>query len=337
MATFTAKSAVDMSLPVYFYVSSGFSIISTGPNLIALRDPYGNRQDYLGSFSYGTYDLNWSSSSLTGFRQYAGSQTISWSITELSIPGSTYYSYAMSDDGVGLVSYALRGNDFVYGSSSGDVLFGHAGNDTLNGGTGADTMIGGLGNDTYVVDNTADKVTEKAAQGTDTVQSYITHTLAANVENLTLIGDAVINGTGNTLNNVLTGNSKSNRLNGGTGNDSIVGGGGQDKLTGGTGLDKFIYKSVQESGVGSSLRDTITDFKGSKEKDLIDLSAIDAFKGTAGNQAFVYIGSNAFTGTRGEVRFSAGVLQMNTGTDKIADMEIALTGVTSFRQNFLIL
>jgi len=58
---------------------------------------------------------------------------------------------------------------------------------------------------------------------------------------------------------------------------------------------------------------------------------------TTGNQAFAYIGSNAFTGTRGEVRFSAGVLQMNTGTDRIADMEIALTGVTSFSQNFLIL
>jgi len=332
-------------------------------------------------------------------------------VTEAASAGTdTVQSSVTHTLGANVENLTLMGSAAINatGNTAANTLTGNSGNNTLDGGTGADTMIGGLGNDIYVVDNVSDVVTEAVSEGTDTVrssvthtlganvenltltgsaainatgntlnniltgnakknvlkglagddtyiigagdsiveavnagtdtvQSYITHTLAANVENLTLIGDAVINGTGNTLNNVLTGNSKSNRLNGGTGNDSIVGGGGQDKLTGGTGLDKFIYKSVQESGVGSSLRDTITDFKGSKEKDLIDLSAIDAFKGTAGNQAFVYIGSNAFTGTRGEVRFSAGVLQMNTGTDKIADMEIALTGVTSFSTNFLIL
>jgi hypothetical protein len=48
MATFRASTAVDMSTPFYFYDAYGASIISTGPNLIVLRDPFGNRQDYLG-------------------------------------------------------------------------------------------------------------------------------------------------------------------------------------------------------------------------------------------------------------------------------------------------
>ena len=60
----------------------------------------------------------------------------------------------------------------------------------LNGGAGNDTMTGGAGNDTYVVDAAGDVVTEAAGEGTDTVQSSISYTLGANVENLTLTGTA---------------------------------------------------------------------------------------------------------------------------------------------------
>ena len=61
-----------------------------------------------------------------------------------------------------------------------------------------------MGNDTYVVDNTGDVVTENADEGIDTVQATVTYTLAANVENLTLTGSGNINGTGNTLNNMIS-------------------------------------------------------------------------------------------------------------------------------------
>src|SRR5207247_965968 len=99
------------------------------------------------------------------------------------------------------------GNDLLFGGGGDDNLNGGDGNDLLDGGSGADTMTGGLGADTYVVDNAGDVVTENAGEGTDTVQSAITYTLGANVENLTLTGASAINGTGNTLDNVLTGNS----------------------------------------------------------------------------------------------------------------------------------
>jgi trimeric autotransporter adhesin len=92
----------------------------------------------------------------------------------------------------------------------------------LDGEIGVDDLNGELGNDTYVVDNTLDVVTELLNEGTDTVQSRVTDTLRANVENLILIGGGTINGTGNALNNILIGNSAANTLTGGAGNDTYV-------------------------------------------------------------------------------------------------------------------
>ena len=118
------------------------------------------------------------------------------------------------------------------GTAGNDTLTGGAGNDTLNGGAGNDTMVGGLGNDTYIVDAIGDVVTEAVSAGTDTIQSAVTiTTLAANIENLTLTGATAINGTGNTLNNILIGNSAANILNGGAGADTMIGGLGNDTYT----------------------------------------------------------------------------------------------------------
>ena len=116
------------------------------------------------------------------------------------------------------------GNDTLNGGAGNDTLDGGANDDTLDGGAGADVLTGGTGNDTYVVDDIGDSVVESAGSGTDLVQSSVTFTLAANVENLTLIGSGAIDGTGNTLANVITGNAAGNRLDGGAGNDTLTGG-----------------------------------------------------------------------------------------------------------------
>jgi Ca2+-binding RTX toxin-like protein len=134
-----------------------------------------------------------------------------------------------------------------------NTLAGNAAENVLNGGAGVDTMAGGLGNDSYIVDNVSDVVTEAANAGIDAVLASVNYTLGANVENLTLTGNAAINGTGNTLNNTLTGNASGNTLNGGGGNDVLDGQAGNDVLAGGLGNDTFLMgrgygtDTVQES------------------------------------------------------------------------------------------
>ena len=81
------------------------------------------------------------------------------------------------------------GNNLIIGGSStaNDTLYGGAGNDTLDALNGG-WMFGGPGDDTYIVDNLGDVVVEALNQGTELVQASVSHTLAANVENLTLTG-----------------------------------------------------------------------------------------------------------------------------------------------------
>ena len=131
-------------------------------------------------------------------------------------------------------------NNVLIGNAAANVLTGGAGNDTLNGGAGIDTLVGGAGNDIYVVDVLGDIVTELASEGTDQVQTALTYTLGANLENLTLTGSAAVNGTGNDLANSIVGNTANNILTGGLGNDTLNGGAGNDTLIGGLGNDTYV-------------------------------------------------------------------------------------------------
>jgi Ca2+-binding RTX toxin-like protein len=89
-------------------------------------------------------------------------------------------------------------------------------------------MTGTAGDDVFVVDHTLDTIAEAANQGTDSVQSTVSWTLGANIENLTLTGVLNVNGTGNSSNNLIVGNVSNNVLKGGGGNDTLRGGLGDD-------------------------------------------------------------------------------------------------------------
>ncbi|MEJ8849671.1 calcium-binding protein [Variovorax rhizosphaerae] len=124
--------------------------------------------------------------------------------------------------------YGLAGNDVLQGKEGIDILDGGAGDDRIDGGTGADTMVGGTGNDFYFADDPYDRVTELAGEGVDAIETRVTYSLYANVENLHLAGTDSISGYGNALNNVLTGNTGNNVLGGGEGNDWMYGNSGDD-------------------------------------------------------------------------------------------------------------
>lgn len=125
-------------------------------------------------------------------------------------------------------------DDDLNGTGASDVIRAFGGNDRLDGLGGADLLYGGKGDDTYIVDNTADQITEEVNEGTDSVESSATYTLSANVENLKLTGSAAINGTGNTRSNILDGsaNAAANVLTGGEGNDTYVVGSGDTVIEG---------------------------------------------------------------------------------------------------------
>ena len=74
----------------------------------------------------------------------------------------------------------------------------------------------------------------------------IAYTLGANVENLTLTGAGAINGTGNSLDNVITGNSSNNTLDGGAGDDTFLYtiGAGVDTINGGIGSDTLAVSGT---------------------------------------------------------------------------------------------
>lgn len=255
--------------------------------------------------------------------------------------GNDFLKGAAGDD-------LLRGqgdDDTLQGGDGNDTLEGGFGNDLLFGQLGSDTLIGGSGDDIYLIDE-FDTLVEDAGGGHDEVRMFgFDYTLGENLEDLRIRGGAV-DGTGNALDNNIIGSSNHNTLSGldgndyldgkagldtlfgGDGNDVLIGGDSRDTLTGGTGADRFVFRDIGESRANANFADTITDFD-SSEGDKISLSAIDAVLGGE-DDAFTFIGKDAFSGTAGELRFKFDggdtIVQVDVDGDAQIDMSIRLTG-----------
>lgn len=193
--------------------------------------------------------------------------------------------------------YGNGGDDDLSGDEGDDDLFGDDGNDGISGGAGADELYGAAGNDRLSGDDGDDDL--RGHEGNDD----------------------------------LNGGAGDDALQGGSGSDRLTGGLGKDSLTGGLAADTYVFTSRLESGVGAN-RDVITDFNAS-QKDRISLTAIDANERLNGNQAFSWLGTRAFSGKAGQLRYALApspsglVLQGDVNGDRAADFEIAVLGLSS--------
>ena len=93
-------------------------------------------------------------------------------------------------------------------------------------------------------------VTVSGGGGIDTLAAAFSFTLGVDIENLTLLGAAAINGTGNALANRITGNAAANILTGGLGNDFLDGG-----------LVAFFFIGVYDTFVINSGADVLAGFR----------------------------------------------------------------------------
>lgn len=120
---------------------------------------------------------------------------------------------------------------------------------------------------------------------------------------------------------------------GGAGNDVIIVNSASNSVWGGGGADTFVVQNPTDAGAGlrrsdgkKILPDRIEDFTSGIDR--IDLSPVDANRNTAGDDAFAYIGGNAFSGQAGQVRHEAREgwthIYADLDGDSVADMHIVV-------------
>lgn len=219
------------------------------------------------------------------------------------------------------------------GNAQANVITGNAGDNRLNGGAGRDDVQGGQGDDLLIDKRGGDRLSggtgddiyrlfapgsrldELADEGYDRVISEVSLTLrfhSQHIEDLKLVGNGAVDGTGNGLDNILTGNHAANALDGAWGDDLLIGRAGGDRLTGhrgddvmtgGKGRDVFVFASHHGPGT-----DRITDFD--PNRDQIHLNKDIA------PDAFIH-------------RIEANGLRLSWAADK----SVLLEGITTFQEN----
>ena len=160
--------------------------------------------------------------------------------------------------------------------------------------------------------------------GTSANNTITTTTTVTGQSRATALEDAIYGGGGA---DTISGGGGADVIDGGTGNDVLRGQGGAERLTGGAGADSFVFDFASESAAGAA--DVVTDFSRS-DRDRISVNPIDANVNLSGNQNFAFIGTGAFTGAAGQLRFEQvngnTFVSGDTNGDRIADFLIEVAG-----------
>src|SRR6056297_178252 len=242
----------------------------------------------------------------------------------------------------------LDGDDTLFGSAGDDVLEGGVGDDVLDGGAGADVLVGGLGFDTASYDS-ADGIVRLDLLG---IAADVGDAVGDTFDSIEALEGSRFSDQfrGDNDNNVINGGNGWDRLAGRQGDDTIEGGLGSDRLYGNNGVDVmtggtttqtdyFVFFRATDSGVGAGNRDIITDFQ--TGIDQIDLGHVDANSATVADDAFMFVGTTAFSSTAGELRFeqtgTETIAQADVDGDGAADWEVELTGTISLVEGDFIL
>ncbi len=337
-------------------------------DIAAIQDKYGVNEEWAtGDDSYVLKDVNAAGTFYSSIWDGGGTDEIVYGGARDAVIDLRPASLKYEVGGGGNVSYASgifggftvangvtienarsgSGNDTLNGNDAANRLDGGAGNDRINGFGGNDMLVAALGDD--VMDggdglDTADYSGNAGNVRIDLQMTGVQDTGSTGRDTLVAL-ENVIGGAGR---NQFYGNGASNRLEGGAGadnldgrggNDVIVGGSDYDTLFGGAGADLFVFNTASETAVGGA-RDKIYDFALGIDK--IDLSGIDANIAFDGNDAFLWIGNNAFDGVAGQLRASKDssgftIIAGDTNGDGRADFEIALVNqVTPTEADFLL-
>ncbi|MDJ0389003.1 hypothetical protein QMO56_12840 [Roseomonas sp. E05] len=285
-----------------------------------------------------------------------------------TIDGGTGNDTIVGDSGDDVI-LGGAGNDFIRGGPGRDTLTGGPGTDTFNYLT-VDEVNGdvitdmdasdvislrSIGTLTYIadqpfsgragefrfdgatlwIDANGDGIAE-ASMRVETGGRMLDESLPGNMLLVLATDRALAGGTGNdTLNgrsgndtmgggdgnDILVGGAGNDLLDGGAGEDVLNGGTGSDIMTGGAGADIFVIDATQRSAAA----DVITDF-----------SAEDSVLLT-GPDGLTWIGDNAFSGVRAEVRQShvaEGTLLLIDGNgDGVAEQTVLLRGAVGVQES----
>ena len=165
----------------------------------------------------------------------------------------TVRNFGLITGGVGAYGYMHLINR---GTIGGSIVLGDGGYVDTIGGTVLGDIRGSGRGDTYLINGT-ETIREGQDNGIDTVYSAGDYRLAANLENLILVGKAQV-GRGNALDNEITAAADDSQLFGGGGNDILRDGDGDDTLNGGEGDDLIMMVAGANTVIGGAGVDAVS-------------------------------------------------------------------------------